>query len=284
MNIKYLSNRFDELAILSVINKLAFSDDLNLLPTDYAVISALKRSSPTWDLSITEISNKLATYDESQIGGLVNNVKGILHEIEFQILENEDGDSIYAALFPDTNNKSVDVRLFDEDTGDSWDVQLKATDDVSSVNSWIDSNPDTQIYVTDEIAQNMGLDTSGFSNKELEIRVEDFVDKMIENENKIPETFWNNFPVLVVASSGIIIFELWRRYRKGKISMEEFKRFTLKTLGTKAAKYTGLFVSLSVPGLNFIVGSYLLASLIISVGSLVQKSPSWKPFSFLERK
>tara|TARA_Y100001968_G_C19325474_1_gene701474 strand:- start:210 stop:1061 length:852 start_codon:yes stop_codon:yes gene_type:complete len=282
MKVKYLSNRFDELAI-SLIKKLAFSDVSDLLSIDLAVLSALRRSSPSWDLPISEIAKKLSTYDDSQLGGLVNNVKGILHEIEFQILENEDGDSIYAALFPDTNHKSVDVRLFDENTGESWDIQLKATDNVSNINSWIDSNPNTEIYVTDEIAQTMGLNTSGFSNEELEIRVEDFVDKLIENENKIPTSFWDNFPVLIVASSGIIIFELWRRYRKGNISLDQFKRLTLRTLGVKAAKYTGIFVSLSIPGLNFIVGSYLLASLIISVGSLVKKSPSWKPFSFLER-
>ena len=54
---------------------------------DFAVVSALRRSSPEWNLDINEISNKLKQYTPDQIYGLVNNIKGILHEIEFQIIE-----------------------------------------------------------------------------------------------------------------------------------------------------------------------------------------------------
>lgn len=275
----YISKRFDEAAILASLARVAFSEEQEFLEGDYAVLAALRRSSPDWDLTISETTDRLSGYSEEQIGGLVSNVKGILHEMEFQRLENEDGDSVIAALYPNTNQKSVDVQMFDEVSAESWSVQLKSTDDMSAVNAWIDSNPDTQIYVTDELAESMDLPSSGFSNEDLTVRVEDFVDRMIEQNEKGEPAFWESFPILIAASAGIIVFELWRRYRAGKVSFDEFKALCLKTLGLKAGKYAALFVALSVPGLNVIVGAYLLASLVLSVGELTGKIPSIRPFA-----
>lgn len=277
----YISKRFDEAAILATLGKLAFSSDPELLEQDYAVLAALRRSSPEWDLSISDTAERLASYDDSQIGGLVNNVKGILHEMEFQRLENEDGDSVVAALFPDTNHRTVDVQLLDEKTGAVWEVQLKATDDMSAIGAWIDSNPNTEVIVTEELSERMGLPSSGLSNEDLTMRVEDFVDRMVEIGDDAEETLWNYFPPLVAASAGIIVFELWRRYRSGRITFEEFKALSFKTLGLKAAKYGATFAALAVPGLNVVVGAYLLGSLIFAVNGLVDRSPSFRPFSFL---
>lgn len=277
----YISKRFDETTILATLVKLAFSTDPELLEGDYAVLAALRRSSPEWDLSISDTADRLAYYDDSQIGGLVNNVKGILHEVEFQRLENEDGDSVVAALFPDTNHRTVDVQLLDENTGNSWEVQLKATDDMSAIGAWIDSNPNTEIFVTEELSQRMGLPSSGLSNEEMTMRVEDFVDRMVEIGDDAEDTLWNYFPPLVAASAGIVVFELWRRYRSGRITFEEFKSLSFKTLGLKAAKYGATFAALAVPGLNVVVGAYLLGSLIFAVNGLMDRSPSFRPFSFL---
>ena len=49
---------------------------------------------------------------DEQLVGVVSNVKGILHEMEYVRLENTDGDSISAAMFPDTNHKGFEY--FDE--------------------------------------------------------------------------------------------------------------------------------------------------------------------------
>lgn len=277
----YISKRFDEAAILATLGKLAFTSDPELLEQDYAVLAALRRSSPEWDLSVPDTAERLASYGDSQIGGLVNNVKGILHEMEFQRLENEDGDSVVAALLPDTNHRTVDVQLLDEKTGDAWEVQLKATDDMSAIGAWIDSNPNAEVIVTEELSERMGLPSSGLSNEDLTMRVEDFVDRMVEIGDDAEDTLWNYFPPLVAASAGIIVFELWRRYRSGRITFEEFKALSFKTLGLKAAKYGATFAALAVPGLNVVVGAYLLGSLIFAVNGLVDRSPSFRPFSFL---
>ena len=277
----YISRRFDETAILATLGKLAFTSDPELIEQDYAVLAALRRSSPDWDLPVPDTAERLASYDDNQIDGLINNVKGILHEMEFQRLENEDGDSVVAAIFPDTNHRTVDVQLIDEKTGGAWEVQLKATDDMSAIGAWIDSNPDTEVMVTEELAERMGLPSSGLSNEDLTMRVEDFVDRMVEIGDDAEDSLWNYFPPLVAASAGIIVFELWRRYRSGQITFEEFKVLSFRTLGLKAAKYGLIFAALAVPGLNVVVGAYLLGSLIFAVNRLVARRPSFRPFSFL---
>ncbi len=250
--------------------------------TDLAVVAALKRSSTDWDLSLEGISTKLRGYEPQQIDGLINNVKGILHEMEFQILENNDGDTVVASMFPDTNHQGVDLQLLDLATGESWDIQLKATQNQSLVQAWIQSNPDTEILVTEEIAQQMNLQSSGFSNEELTVRVEDFVDTMLSNENTLSTSLWESFALLPLLSAGVIIFELWRRYRKKEISDDQFCDLTIKTLGIKIAKFASLLIALSVPGLNVIVGTYLLASFILSSAGLINEALRFQPFKWIE--
>ena len=279
---QYISRRFDEAAILSTLGKLAFTDEPSLDEGDYAVLAALRRSSPDWNLPVTETAERLSGYSDDQISGLVNNVKGILHEMEFQRLENEDGDSVIAAIYPDTNHRSVDIQLLDQNTGDALNVQLKATDSVSAINEWMESNPDTEIVVTEELAEKMDLPSSGFSNEELTIRVEDFVDRMLEIGEDHEEAIWDYFPPLVAASSAIILIELFRRYRNGHITFERFKTLTARTIGIKATKYAAVFAALSVPGLNFLVAVYLLGSLIYAVNGMIGRLPEYKPFTFLQ--
>lgn len=281
IEVKHFSRRFDEAAILASLAKVAFQPAVALTDQDLAVLAALQRSSPEWaNLSVTETSGRLARYSEDQIGGLVNNTKGILHEMEFQRLENEDGDSVFAALYPDTNHRAVDIQMMDRSTGESWSVQLKATDDSGAINAWMAGNPDTEIIVSDELAEKMDLPSSGISNNDLTMRVEDFVDRMIEMQDD--PSLWDSFPILVVASSGFIVFELWRRYRNGEMTASQFREMTFKTLGVKAAKYTALLSALLVPGLNVIVAAYLLASLILNATKLAGHAPSFRPLSFLK--
>jgi hypothetical protein len=138
--------------------------------------------------------------------------------------------------------------------------------------------------VTELLAEKLDLPSSGISNKDLTVRVEDFVDRMVDLHSTGDDSLWEFFPPLVATSAGIIIFELWRRYPKGLLSLDEFKLMTLKTLGLKAGKYAALFASLAVPGLNVVVGAFLLGSPILSVSRALDLAPPIKPLSFLKGK
>lgn len=280
---RYISRRFDEAAILATMAKIAFSPEQTLGEGDYAVLAALRRSSEDWQLPLDQTAERLATYSDEQISGLVSNVKGILHEMEFVQLENTDGDSVFAAQFPETNHKGVDVQMMDAGSGDTWAVQLKSTDDSQSIIDWMDSNPDSEILVSEELAEKMDIPDSGFSNEDMTMRVEDFVDKMINMQDAADESLWDYFPPLVAVSAGIIVFELWRRYRADLITFDQFKRLTLKTLGLKAGKYVALLVAMGVPGLNVVVGAYLLGALVLAITDALEDAPNFKPFSFLGR-
>ena len=106
---------------MALLPRLPFSSQA-LEEIDYGVLAALQRSSPECNLPLDQVAEKLNAYDEDQIAGLVSNVKDISHEMEFQVLEKSDGDSVFAALFPETNHQSVDVQLFDQATNESWEI------------------------------------------------------------------------------------------------------------------------------------------------------------------
>lgn len=265
--VKYLKNNFDETVILTCLVDLAFTPGFELSEENQAILSALRRSSEDFKYSsVEEIGGRLSTYNDGQIEGLVSNVKGIAHEMEFVKLENEDGDSIYASLYPDTNNPGYDVQLFDEDTGEHWAVQLKASDDKSYVNQWIEQHPGGEIIVTDELAGKMGLESSGVENKEVTTQVEDFVDKLINHDDV--ETLSSYFPALALASVAMVIFELWKRYKAGQLSYSRFKLLAGMAAGKKTIKIGALVALLSIPGVNVIVGAALVAQLIYSTTEL----------------
>ena len=179
-NISYKDFKFDNILILSTIAKIGFERNPTLNNDEELVLHAIKRSKSEFSsLNITEIGEKISTYDETQMLGFSNNVKGILHELQFVEIENEDGDNITASVFADTNHKGTDIMLTDDETGEILEVQLKATDDVAYVNDWIEEYPDGEILVTDEIANKMNLETTEISNEKLTTNVEDFVDRII---------------------------------------------------------------------------------------------------------
>ena len=76
----------------------------------------------------------------------------------------------------------------------------------------------------------MDLKSTGISNEDLTVRVNDFVDRMIEYQHN--PKIWDYFPVLFPISVGFVVYELWRRFNKGEISKNEFRFLIIKaTLG-----------------------------------------------------
>lgn len=265
--VKYLKNNFDEAAILSCLADLAFTPGFEITEENQAILSALRRSAEDFKYSsVEEIGGRLSNYNDVQMQGLVSNVKGIAHEMEFVKLENEDGDSIYASLYPDTSHPGYDVQLFDENTGEQWVVQLKASDDKSYVNQWIEQHPDGEILVTNELAEQMGIEGSGIENSEVTTQVEDFVDKLINHDDV--ETLSSYFPMLTLASVAIVIWELWKRYKTGLLTYSRFKLLAGIAAGKKTIKIGALVALLSIPGVNVIVGAAMVAQLIYSTTEL----------------
>lgn len=261
--LQYLRKNFDTAAVVSAFSAVALTDDVaDLEDKDHAVLAALRRSNSVLENApLPEIQDYLRGLDDDQVPGLVSNVKGILHEMEFVRVENEDGDSVYASFFDATNHPDTDVQLIDESTGEVWEAQLKATDDATYVTDWINRHPGGEILVTDELADKMELPASGQSNDELTTDVEDFVDKMTEADDT--DTFWDYFPALSIASISLVVWELWQRHQRREIDWPTFKRLSARATGLKVAKIGVIGLLLSIPIVGQVTGTLLVARLLV---------------------
>tara|TARA_B100000315_G_scaffold218519_1_gene219882 strand:- start:122 stop:937 length:816 start_codon:yes stop_codon:yes gene_type:complete len=262
-NFEYLKKNFDSMAILGAFSKVTLDNFIESSIDDQMVIQAFRRYKNDFsDASLEEIGAYLGGMKDNQIEGVVNNVKGILHEMEFVRMENEDGDSITAALYPETNHPGYDVVMFDENTSEAWQVQLKATENSSHVNEWIDDHPNGEILVNEEMANELGISSSGISEEGLEVRVEDVVDKLqdLSEDNSV----WDYFPALTAVSISIIIWELYKRKEAGEITSENFKLMAARITGLKIAKIGLIMFLLTIPVVNVITGAALVFQLLQS--------------------
>lgn len=259
-SIKFLKTNFDDIIIVTSLQLIR--DGEKLSETDNVVLAAFQRYSNSTS-SLEETTNYLKSMSDEQLGGVVSNVKGILHEMEFVRIENTDGDSISAAMFPDTNHKGFDIVMSDEETGENWEIQLKTTNDSDYVEEWIEKYPDGEILVSKEIANELGIESSGLSNEELTIRVEEFVDQLVSGSSN--SSLWGLIPTLSLLSIALSVIELHKRYSENKITYEEFKLMSMRITGIKIGKFTILVVALSIPGLNVVVGAALVSRLLYAL-------------------
>ena len=109
----------------------------------------------------------------------------------------------------------------------------------------------------------MGIKSSGLSNEELTLKVESFVNKIIDERNNTD--FLNLIPTLSLLSISICIIELFKRYKNSEISYEEFKELSMRVSGIKVGKFAILITVLSIPVINVVVGSALVARVIYSL-------------------
>lgn len=266
--IKYLDNPYSDALILGALSKILFYKFSSLSAQEEVVLVAFKRANPKLaNSNPEEIGAYLNELDENQLAGLANNVKGILHEVEYVSIENSDGDAVEATLFTDTNHPGTDVILTDSETGETIEVQLKATDDEAYVREWIEAHPDGEIVVTEELASEMNLESSGMSNEELTVRVDDFLDSMIALDKN--DSLWDYFPQLPAISVAIGAFHLVKRYQSGLIPGDQFKWMFLKMTGFQVGKYAIISALMMVPGVNVVVGSLLLTRLLLNGGSTI---------------
>ena len=105
----------EEKTILAIFAKVKLGEALTL--GDKLVLEAFNRYSSSLS-DLDTLKTYLSGLSEEQLVGVTSNVKGILHEIQFAAIENNNFDSVYASLYETTNHPGYDVRMFDESTGE----------------------------------------------------------------------------------------------------------------------------------------------------------------------
>ncbi|MDM1275301.1 MULTISPECIES: hypothetical protein [Acinetobacter] len=264
--IHYLRKNFDALAITTVLAKLAWNARTpQLTEADQAVLAALRRShAELANAPLEDIQAYLQGFDEQQIVGLVSTVKGMLHDMEFVRLDHEDGDSLYAAYLDQHDHTDFDVLLADQHSGESWQLQLKAIEGTGTGKDWIAAPPEEMLLATEEIAAQLGLESSGLSTKELTQSVEDAIDVIVTAKDPNDEHFWDYFPAISVASVSLAIYELFRRYQQQEISWSEFKWMAARVSGIKVSKIAFIGLLLGLPVVGQVTGAYLVAKLLLN--------------------
>ena len=120
------------------------------------------------DASDSEVVDYFGDIDDESWTGHMSNIKGILFEQEY--VDKLEVEGVEAALFAGTTHPDTDLQIF-EDGSVVEELQLKATDSVSYINSTLAENPDIAIVATTEVAS--GFETemvidSGISDVVLE--------------------------------------------------------------------------------------------------------------------
>ena len=266
INAKEIKLRLEDAAILAVAAKVATQEDLTLDADEEAVLAALRRAHPSAGNTNEELGQWLSQMDDRQLQGVVSNTKGVLHEMRFVELENADGDTIYAAQFAATNHIGFDVVFSDAASSSDWEVQLKATDSESYIRDWLEKHPDGEILVTDEIAERMGIASSGLSNADLTMETKDLVERLIAADQA--DTLWDYVLGLSAISIAMVIYDLHQRLKRGEIKPAQFKWMVAKASGQKATRVVALTVLLGIPVVNVVTGVALIANALSEFGVL----------------
>jgi hypothetical protein len=254
--------RWDEIAIAGVLGDFYTSGNID--PENAHVLSALRRSrTDLAGASQEELRDYLRSLDEDQLPGLVNNVKGIAHEVWYVEAENVDGDGVSAYIYEDTNHPDFDVVLVDNATGEELELQLKATDSTAYVENAIDEIGAERVVVTEELADELGVESSGLSNEELTSDVEGVVNGIIDAPD-----LWDYVPALSAWSLALLVTSLTRRYLRKELDARQYRRMLTKFGGLKVLKMVLITAALSTPGLNIAVGAGLFLMTLRTVVSV----------------
>jgi len=144
------------------------------------VLDALRRSDNSLEnASIEKLTAYVKGYEPNQINGIVNNIKGIYHELLFVKNENSDDDIYTAEMFEATNHPGADVIITNLLTGETKEFQLKATSSLGYIKEHKEKYEDINVIATSEVAdKDISIESSGFSNQEITEDVRDSISKL----------------------------------------------------------------------------------------------------------
>jgi hypothetical protein len=156
-------------AIAGVLFNLVNRVEVGNTTDEQLIIDAIKRSSnATADMTNSELGEYVAGFNQDQLSGFMNNIKGITLENYVVDAENQSDNGIDARQFENTNHPGADVQ-FVKDGEVVSEFQVKATDSKSYIDQHFEKYPDTPVIGTSDIAMkdDRVLD-AGISNAELE--------------------------------------------------------------------------------------------------------------------
>ena len=264
---EFVQKNIDELAVISMISKLRSGEKIVSEEENIILEAMIRSSNKITDLdSAIEFAKTTAAKGTDSLMGAANNIKGIAHELIYIKTENEDGDSVFAFMPEDTNHPQFDVLTVNNTTGEQKWEQLKTTANSDHINSWIEKYPGSEgsLKVNIEMADKLGFESTGVSDRELSIDVNNFLDKLIQMEENALTQIIETSPPLTIIAASFVVYGLYKRYQQNEISKKQFISMSAKITGIKAAKIVMLLSLLALPGIGQVVAVYLISSLMFS--------------------
>lgn len=123
------------------------------------------------------LENIIENYDDAELAGIVNGIKGKLFELRYVDYLNDGHipDGYQAILAESATNPGWDIAVLGADGSVAEEIQLKATDSVSYVKAALERYPEINVATTEEVYNSLAMQqltdnlvNSGISNEELE--------------------------------------------------------------------------------------------------------------------
>ncbi len=244
-------------------------------PLGETFITAIRmRWSAQFDEStpLEEIAERFRDYDEDQLEGVINTVKGKMFEILATEQENLDGDNWHAKMHTDEYFPGSDIVFIDVETGEQVEVSLKAASEGNEqiIEHALARYPDIPIMTTDEVAALYEGDArvfgSGILHDELEQVTQSNFDELVRKIEPI-----NEHQVVVGGVTIGTLAALWpfvMAYLRGNIDQSQLEAIFKKILGESGVKLVARLSYASIFGPLF--AWYLLARGVRGVVTLGQ--------------
>jgi hypothetical protein len=196
------------------------------------ILDALRRSDlELVDASESEISSYLSSYNEEQLKGIANNIKGIYHELLWVEQYNADHSDTRAELYEATNQPGADVCIVDVQSGDVIaEYQLKATDSVYYIKEHQIRYTDVEVIATNEVASRMdGVIAGGYFNEDITSTTGANIDALAANT--LADRVLESSGLAMTIATGQELLEMLQ----GKKEFPEAVQSALKSTGTATA-------------------------------------------------
>lgn len=185
------------------------------------------------EATLGQISDHMSAYDPDQFLGVMNVVKGKLFERLVARYENQDDDQWRAVLHEDESYPGSDIIFLNDETGQSIELSLKATDTPSYVEAALLKYPDIPILTTEEVSRLFADDPrvtgSSLSDEELTQVTHENFERMLAQLTSIDVAEAAASGVAVGATIGLWPFVV--AFLSKRISQEQLEKACVRALG-----------------------------------------------------
>jgi hypothetical protein len=215
-----------------------------------------------------EVADRMRTYGQEQLGGIVSLIKGKMFEHLVALQGQPDDGHWDAKLFADESHPGSDIIFSDPSTGHTLEMSLKATDSPWLIEQALQRFPDYDVMTTSEVAKHFSgndhVTPTEFSNEHLSNVTSQNLDELLGHVETLSTAEAATAAAAgPAASAAVRVWPYGVAFLRGKITRDEFERACIKILPS-----TGRSLAMRV-ALSFAMGPiypwYVLARLTMKL-------------------